>query len=58
MGPRTVLSWFRHYLLLGAYTVLHFASRPLRKVLKGYSAQRMFDAWKWGSGADYAYHQP
>ena len=53
-----MLGWFRDYLLLGAYSFLHFASRPLRKLLKGYRAQTIFDAWKWGSGADYAYHQP
>jgi hypothetical protein len=52
VGPWTVLSWFRHYLLLGAYSLAHFLSRPLRGLLKGYRAQRLFDAWEWGSGSD------
>jgi hypothetical protein len=58
VGARTVLSWFGHYLALGAYALLHSVSKPLRALLRGYRAQRLFDAWKWGSGADYSYSAP
>ncbi len=53
-----MLSWFGHYLALGAYALLHSVSKPLRALLRGYRAQRLFDAWKWGSGADYSYSAP
>ncbi|BDA41128.1 hypothetical protein COCOBI_01-7830 [Coccomyxa sp. Obi] len=55
VGPGVVLSWLRHYIMLGIYTLLSFLSKPLRGLLKGYHAQRMFDAWRWGSGQDQSY---
>ena len=58
VGVRTVLAWFGHYCALGAYALLAWASRPLRKVLRSYRAQRLFEAWQWGSGADYSYSMP
>ena len=50
-----VLTWFRHYFMLGVYSFLHFVSQPLHKRLRSYRAQRWFDAWRCGSGADYSY---
>ena len=55
VGPAVVFSWFRHYLMLGVYSLLAFVSRPLHRFFKGYRAQRIFEAWKWGSGLDYEY---
>ena len=55
VGPLVVLTWFRHYVMLGMYSFLHFVSRPLHKRLRSYRAQRWFDAWRCGSGADYSY---
>lgn len=52
-----MLSWFRHYVMLGVYSFLHFISKPLHKRVRGYRAQRIFEAWRCGSGADYAHQQ-
>ncbi|CAK0756134.1 hypothetical protein CVIRNUC_002428 [Coccomyxa viridis] len=57
VGPKVVLSWFRHYVMLGVYSFLHFISKPLHKRVRGYRAQRIFEAWRCGSGADYAHQQ-
>ncbi|CAL5227327.1 g10267 [Coccomyxa viridis] len=54
VGPLVVLTWFRHYVMLGIYSFLHFVSRPLHRRLRSYRAQRWFDAWRCGSGADYS----
>jgi len=45
VGPKVVLTWFRHYFMLGVYGLLHFVSKPLHKRLQSYRAQRLFDAW-------------
>lgn len=55
VGPAVVLSWLRHYIMLGIYSFLSFVCKPLRGLLKGYTAQRLFDAWQWGSGQDHSY---
>jgi lycopene cyclase CruP len=55
VGPAVVLDWLKHYMLLGVYTLLNFLSKPFRGLLKGYRAQRMFEAWQWGSGKDHTY---
>lgn len=56
VGPGVVFSWFRHYLMLGVYSLLHFVSKPLHRRLQSYRAQRLFEAWRCGSGADYSYY--
>lgn len=53
VGPAMVLNWMRHYVMLGVYTLLNFLFKPLRGLLKGYMAQRIFEAWQWGSGMDH-----
>lgn len=50
-----MISWFRHYIMLGIYALANFLAKPLRRLLKGYRAQRLFDAWEWGSGSEYKY---
>ena len=55
VGPRVVFTWFRHYFMLGVYSLLHFVTKPLHRRLQSYRAQRLFEAWRCGSGADYSY---
>ncbi len=71
LGPGTVLPWFGHYIALLTYTSLHLICTPLRNAVKRtggaggetgnralYPARRALDAWAYGSGSDYTYHEP
>ncbi|KAK9806132.1 hypothetical protein WJX72_002795 [[Myrmecia] bisecta] len=58
VGPKVLLGWFKHYFFLGAYSLLHLLTKPLRGLVNSYRLLRWMDAWKWGSGQDYGYHKP
>ena len=58
VGPRVLLGWVRHYFALAAYTLLHTLVGPLAARSKWRRVRRWADAWRWGSGHDYAYHSP
>ncbi len=57
IGPKTVLSWFRHYTMLVVYTLLHCMLKPIRPLLpKSFRVQRWLEALQYGAGLDYTYH--
>ena len=70
VGPEALLDWFRHYLLLGLYSLLWTAlGGPLTAALQprglatrllppraAYALARWLDAWQFGSGLDYGHH--
>lgn len=58
VGPGMILGWFKHYVALAAYTVMFWALRPLRGVIKAYAFQRLVDALEYGSSSDYRYAPP
>lgn len=53
VGVLTWLSWVKHFFALALYTAAHFASRPLRPLLRrNYRTARWAEAWAWGSGQE------
>lgn len=59
VGIPTLLDWMVHYINLGGYSALYRAaelSKPIVKSLpplQKYYCDRLFDAWRYGSGGDY-----
>ena len=70
VGPEALLDWFRHYLLMGLYSLLWtLLGGPLTAALQprglatrllppraAYTLSRWLDAWQYGSGLDYGHH--
>ena len=58
-GPGPVLDWLRHFLMMGLYTLLFLASKPLRGQLRllppraRFHLARWIEAFEYGSGMDY-----
>lgn len=61
VGLLTLLDWVIHYVLLGQYALLYAIAKTLQPQSKAlpeswrYAFDRIFDAWKYGSGNDYSH---